>query len=229
MAVVCRIFGLCQPHINCVYWPHSQLIMKNLESVFGRISGVCQPYVGRISAVYQPYIHRMSAVCQPSVNRLSAYVSRISAVYPPYVSRGMAVWQPYVRRMSGVYQPFIRRISAIPNLPICRNCLSQQKFAGGTHFSIKSLIFFRKTQFSIGARENWQHDTHEIDGRIPSSSVFQSWGNTLSYVAEFQNQLSISCSSILLHQLELTSCIEVKNLGRNRNFVRFGVRLFQQL
>ena len=74
--------------------------MSNI-SVFGRISGVCQPYVSRMFALCQPYIRRMSAVCQP-------YVRRMSAVYPPYVSCGTAVCQPYVRRMS-----------AIPNLPIC--------------------------------------------------------------------------------------------------------------
>ena len=59
-------------------------------SVFGRISGVCQPYVGCMSAVYQPSISRMSAVYQPYISRISAvcqpYISRMSAVYPLYVS-----------------------------------------------------------------------------------------------------------------------------------------------
>ena len=98
---ISRIFGVCQPHINCIYWPHSQLIMKNLESVFGRISGVCRPYISRISAVYQPYVSRISAVCQPSV------------------SRGTAVCPQYVRRMSTICLPYVSRTSAIPNLPIC--------------------------------------------------------------------------------------------------------------
>ena len=50
------MFGVCQLHISFIYRPHSQLIMKNLESVFGRISAVCPPYVSRISAVCQPYL-----------------------------------------------------------------------------------------------------------------------------------------------------------------------------
>ena len=74
-------------------------MMSNI-SVFGRISGVCQPYVSRMFALCQPYIRRMSAVCQP-------YVRRMSAVYPPYVSCGTAVCQPYVSRMSAVCQPYL--------------------------------------------------------------------------------------------------------------------------
>ena len=66
-------------------------------SVFGRMSGVCQPYVSRKSAVCLPYIRRMSAV-----ERL-------------YVSRILAVCQRYVH-----CQPYIRCMSTIPNLPICR-------------------------------------------------------------------------------------------------------------
>ena len=92
--------------------------MKNLESVFGRISGVCQPYVGRISAVIHRisavYILRMSTVCQPSV-------SRMLAVYRPFLGRISAVELP----MSAVCPPYVSRMSAIPNLPICLQGISQ--------------------------------------------------------------------------------------------------------
>ena len=75
-------------------------------SVFGRISGVCQPYVSRMSVVCQPYVCRMSAV-------YPLYISRLSAVYRPYVSRMSAVCQPWNGRMSAVYQPYVSRISAV--------------------------------------------------------------------------------------------------------------------
>ena len=71
-------------------------------SVFGRISGVCQPYVSRMSAVCLPYISRISAVYQSSVSRIS-----LSAVCQPSVSRGTAVCQPYISRMSAVCQPYL--------------------------------------------------------------------------------------------------------------------------
>ena len=109
---ISRIFDVCQPHISCKYRPHNQFITKNLESVFGRISGVFPAYVGRISDVYQPYIRRQSAVCPP-------YIRRMSAVCQSWNGRMSAKYQQYVSRMSAVCQPVIRRMSAIPNLPIC--------------------------------------------------------------------------------------------------------------
>ena len=101
-------------------------------SVFGRISGVCQPYVSRMSAVCLPYISRISAVYQPSVSRISAvcqpYIRGMSAICQPWNGRMSAVYQPYISRMSTVCQPYIRRMSAIPNLPICRPKVGQRRF-----------------------------------------------------------------------------------------------------
>ena len=97
--------------------------MMTKISVFGRISGVCQPYVSRISAVYPPYISRILAVCQPSVSRMSAlcppYIRRMSAVCQTWNGRMSALCLLRVSHMSSVCQPYIRRMSAIPNLPIC--------------------------------------------------------------------------------------------------------------
>ena len=83
-------------------------------SVFGGISGVCEP----ISAICQPYVSCMSAIYLPYVSPLSAvcqlYISRMSAIDLPYISRLSAVERPYVSCMSAVHS----RMSAVcpPNL-----------------------------------------------------------------------------------------------------------------
>ena len=79
--------------------------MKNLESAFGRISAVCQQYVGCMFAVYQPFVCPMSAICQP-------YDSRGTAVCQP----GNGRMQPYVRRISAVYPPYVSYTQS-SNLP----------------------------------------------------------------------------------------------------------------
>ena len=57
-------------------------------SIFGRISGVYQPYIGRISAIYQPYVSCILAACKcQSGNSRMLHVCRMSAVHPPYVHR----------------------------------------------------------------------------------------------------------------------------------------------
>ena len=91
-------------------------MVTKINSVIGRISGVCQPYISRMSAVCQPYI---STVCQP-------YIRRISAVCQPWNRRMSAVYQPYVSRMSAVCQPYIHdRMSAIADIPVISQFATQ--------------------------------------------------------------------------------------------------------
>ena len=83
-----------------LYGYHICFHMVTNISIFGRISGVCQPYVSRMSAVCRLYVSHISA-------------GRMSAVYQPYIRRKSTVCQPSVSHISAACQPHIRRMSAV--------------------------------------------------------------------------------------------------------------------